>query len=61
MSVCGISGGAFGRGSVCAVVDGSDSNGVVFFSAKRISQDLELDDADVVLQYDLDLRASMSG
>jgi hypothetical protein len=61
VSVCGISGGAFGRGSVCAVVDGSDSNGVVFFSAKRISQDLELDDADVVLQYDLDLRASMSG
>jgi hypothetical protein len=41
VSVCGISGGAFGRGSVCAVVDGSDSNGVVFFSAKRISQDLE--------------------
>jgi hypothetical protein len=41
VSVWGISGGVFGRGSVCTVVDESDSNGVVFFSAKRVSQDLE--------------------
>ncbi len=41
MSVWGISGGDFGRGSVCAVADGSDSNGVVFFCAKTISQDLK--------------------